>query len=461
MVRRSWSNAASSSKSPGTNRKPSASCFQTSSRNSVRACSFTESCTICAKSWSAQSRRAKPTRLKPGRQQPAVGEVVDRRHHLLARQVAGDAEEHHAAGAGDARQPAVLGVAQRVGPGHASTSRTTSRSPGPLTCSRSTGRPLLGEHLPVADGLRGEELLERERPVRHRQVGLRLAGDLQVDPGRRAALVVLPGRVQEARAPAEGDRPAGARGERVADRRPARRRGAGRGRPGRRRSRARASSPSSSAATASATVAAPSGSQPSRGVDGDRPVDERRASGEEPPPSSISRAACLGALDVGLVERVDPDHPAGDGGGVLPQQHLRAERARRRRRPSRTPGGPCRARDVGPEGGQHLVGRAGGEVGGVEGRRRRRAGCPCRPCRWTRRSSCSAQSPKPAYGAPASASTSLSTPARLAAPSRAPSRRPGLSTESASRAGPDGLGLVEQRRRCRRRPARSAPGRTR
>ncbi len=49
--------------------------------------------------------------------------------------------------------------------------------------------------------------------------------------------------------------------------------------------------------------------------------------------------------------------------------------------------------------------------------------------------SCSAQSPKPGYGAPASAMTSLSTPARLATPSRAPSRRPGLSTESASRAG--------------------------
>ena len=35
---------------------------QTSSRNSVRACSLTESCTTCAKSSSAQSRRAKPTR---------------------------------------------------------------------------------------------------------------------------------------------------------------------------------------------------------------------------------------------------------------------------------------------------------------------------------------------------------------------------------------------------------------
>ena len=49
--------------------------------------------------------------------------------------------------------------------------------------------------------------------------------------------------------------------------------------------------------------------------------------------------------------------------------------------------------------------------------------------------SCSAQSPKPAYGASALHSTSLSTPARLATPRSAPSRRPGLSTESASRCG--------------------------
>ena len=42
------------------------------------------------------------------RQQAAVGEVVDRRHHLLARQVAGDAEEHQPARPGDAREPPVL-----------------------------------------------------------------------------------------------------------------------------------------------------------------------------------------------------------------------------------------------------------------------------------------------------------------------------------------------------------------
>ena len=49
--------------------------------------------------------------------------------------------------------------------------------------------------------------------------------------------------------------------------------------------------------------------------------------------------------------------------------------------------------------------------------------------------SCSAQSPKPGNAEPALASTTLSTPARLAAPSRPPSRSPGLSGSSASRTG--------------------------
>ena len=53
-----------------------------------------------------------------GRQQAAVGEVVDRRHDLLARQVAGHAEQHHAARSGDPGEPAVLRVAQRVGGVH-------------------------------------------------------------------------------------------------------------------------------------------------------------------------------------------------------------------------------------------------------------------------------------------------------------------------------------------------------
>ena len=49
-----------------------------------------------------------------GRQQAAVGQVVDGRDELLAGQVAGDAEQDQAARAGDPGQAAVLRVAQRV-----------------------------------------------------------------------------------------------------------------------------------------------------------------------------------------------------------------------------------------------------------------------------------------------------------------------------------------------------------
>src|SRR3954469_18373222 len=66
------SNASSSPKSPGTNRKPSARCRHTSSRNGVRACCFTASYTIWPKSWSAQSRRANPVSAKPGGSRPRL-----------------------------------------------------------------------------------------------------------------------------------------------------------------------------------------------------------------------------------------------------------------------------------------------------------------------------------------------------------------------------------------------------
>ncbi len=70
MQLRSFPNASSSSKLPGTNRIPSASCRHTSSRNGVREYRCTESCTTWAKSSSSQSRRAKPTNEKPGGSSP-------------------------------------------------------------------------------------------------------------------------------------------------------------------------------------------------------------------------------------------------------------------------------------------------------------------------------------------------------------------------------------------------------
>jgi len=48
------------------------------------------------------------------RQEPAVGQVIDGRHELLAGQVARDAEDHQHAGARDARQPPVERVTQWV-----------------------------------------------------------------------------------------------------------------------------------------------------------------------------------------------------------------------------------------------------------------------------------------------------------------------------------------------------------
>ena len=49
-----------------------------------------------------------------GRQQAAIGQVVDRRQQLLAREVAGHPEDHQRARLGYPRQPPVARIAQRV-----------------------------------------------------------------------------------------------------------------------------------------------------------------------------------------------------------------------------------------------------------------------------------------------------------------------------------------------------------
>ena len=53
-----------------------------------------------------------PDQGEVGRQQAAVGQVVDGRHHLLAGQIAGDTENHHRARAGDPGQPLIALVPQ-------------------------------------------------------------------------------------------------------------------------------------------------------------------------------------------------------------------------------------------------------------------------------------------------------------------------------------------------------------
>ena len=55
-----------------------------------------------------------PDEREAGREETTVGEVVDRRHELLGREVAGDAEQHEAARSRDAGEPLVAGVPKGV-----------------------------------------------------------------------------------------------------------------------------------------------------------------------------------------------------------------------------------------------------------------------------------------------------------------------------------------------------------
>src|SRR5450759_3891796 len=57
-----------------------------------------------------------PDQTEAGGQQAAVGEVVDGRQHLLARQVSGDTEQHETAGTGDTWETLVTRIAQGVLP---------------------------------------------------------------------------------------------------------------------------------------------------------------------------------------------------------------------------------------------------------------------------------------------------------------------------------------------------------
>ena len=66
----------------------SASCSQTSSRHGVRACSRAASWHELREVLVAPVAAGEAEQREVGRQQAAVGQVVDRRHQLLARQVA-------------------------------------------------------------------------------------------------------------------------------------------------------------------------------------------------------------------------------------------------------------------------------------------------------------------------------------------------------------------------------------
>src|SRR5690606_20191529 len=84
-------------------------------------------------------------------EQTSVRQVVDRRHDLLARQVAGDPEEDHAARSGDPGEASVPGVPQRVDRLAHACARPVTRDPrseGEPRWSRSTGRPFSASTCP-------------------------------------------------------------------------------------------------------------------------------------------------------------------------------------------------------------------------------------------------------------------------------------------------------------------------
>ena len=160
----------------------------------------------------------------------------------------------------------------------------------------------------------------------------------------------------------------------------------------------------------------------------------------------------LRLCDVGLVERVDAEQPAGDRRGVLPEQELRARAARR----PCTPAVAC-ARTVPSE---SRVRRR--RVGRSRARRRStttgRRPVPCLPV--DSAMSCSAQSPKPTMPEPASASTTLSRPAACGRAERRAEREAGVVVVLAE-ARQQRLGLVEQGGDVDAGQRRRAPGRTR
>ena len=115
-----------------------------------------------------------PDEREAGRQQAAVGEVVDRRHQLLAGEVAGHAEEHQRARPGDARAAACRGgraagcaAVRRRAPGSlaapARAPRATCASPASCVgeVQAQHRAAVVGEHRGVAAGLGGDELRRR------------------------------------------------------------------------------------------------------------------------------------------------------------------------------------------------------------------------------------------------------------------------------------------------------------
>ena len=157
VVRRcsaSWSKASSSSNVARDEPEALGELLPDSSRNGVRACSLDRVVDDLGEVLVGPVAAGEADQREARRQQAAVGQVVDRRHQLLAGQVAGDAEDDQAARAGDPGQPPVPRVAQRVARARPRWDSCSSywrgrvgracRPAGPIPrrsvrCSRSTG----------------------------------------------------------------------------------------------------------------------------------------------------------------------------------------------------------------------------------------------------------------------------------------------------------------------------------
>ncbi len=199
--------------------------------------------------------------------------------------------------------------------------------------------------------------------------------------------------------------------------------------------------------------------EPVAGVDRERAVGEPRRRLLAAAVEHVARGL-LGALDVRLVERVDADAPGRPPPWRTPTAAAALRAGASTVKPHRDAGVTRSNTTSGPTVASTQSGVLGSKLGeSSDGTTTGRMPWPFLPV--DSAISCSAQSPKPGYGDPASPMTTLSTPWAFAAPSSAPIRSAGLSGESASSAGRMRRGGVEQLGRRSLRPARSAPGRTR
>ena len=166
MVSRSWSNASSSSKSPGHEPEALGELAARPPRGTGARVLLDRVVHDLGEVLVGPVAAGEADQREAGRQQPAVGQVVDRRHQLLAGQVAGDAEDAPARTA--RRSAAAAGPAGRaagcsplgVVPQRSSQQRPAARDAGrPVGQVQPQHRPaVVGEHLRVAGGLGGDEL---------------------------------------------------------------------------------------------------------------------------------------------------------------------------------------------------------------------------------------------------------------------------------------------------------------